>query len=108
MRAVVIQVKSQDHFAAAVPGKLPAVQQIIPALRHGLDEGSIIRAKRRGLHIQRRHQRCTPDAAFLLHFHAGQLFLLGERLLERAGTRLFRRPGVGWIAERQIARVLLP
>ena len=104
---VVIQAKSQDHLAAAVPGELPAVQQIVPALRHRLDEGGIIRAKGRSLHIQRRHQRFAPDAAVLLHFHAGQPVLLGERLLERARARRFRRWGVRRVAERQITGVLL-
>ena len=105
MRAVVIQVKSQRHLAGAIHRELPAVQQIIPTLRHRLNECRVIRAKRRRLHVKRRHQRRTTRPALLLHLHAGQTMrLLLVRLLDGARTRLLLLLRVLRLAQRQIAR----
>src|SRR5664280_1140331 len=91
----------QNYLAGAVLGKMPAVEQIIPMLRHGFDDLPVVIAKRRGLGIERRPLYLQLHAAVLLHLLAGQLILmlLRPRLFQRAGTfrrrRLFWRRGGG-------------
>src|SRR5437899_3714501 len=65
-----------------------AIQQIIPALLHGGDEGGIVSAEWGGLNAKR-NPSSRSDAAILQHFWADEHILLRERLGESA--RLFVR-----------------
>src|SRR6266850_3808568 len=98
------------HFSRLLASELAAVEQIIPASLHRINQASIIVAKGRSLDIQM-NVALPVHAAVLFHLWSGQL-AAGRQVcacfFKRPRTHLIRLSfilslSVRWLCQRQIA-----